>query len=143
MDDGKTNVVMAPRQTDESWLTLVQTNSTEGLEAKSAMLGRWLPVTNAVPGSLFVVAGDILETATQVTVRASSSEKHLSQQKFFYKSTSYRIRRIPHTDMHDHRRITLMNMPFTYSRVGAGRDIRAESFLLDDVVLDEKEVGTA
>ena len=141
MEDGKTSVTMAPRQTDDSWMTLVQTNSSDGLEVKSGLLGKWLPVSNAVPGSLFVMTGEVLDSATQMTIRMGPGEKHLSRQKCFYKPTNYRIRRIPHSDKHDHHRITLMNMLFVYAREADFKE-RAESFMVDDIVVDDNEIDT-
>lgn len=138
MEDGKTSVMMAPRATDDSWMTLVQTNSSEGLEVKSGLLGRWLPVSSVIPGSLFVMMGEVLEAATQMTIRMGPSDRHISQQKVFYKATNYRIRRIPHVNKHDHHRITLMNMLFVYSRDADFKE-RAESFMVEDVLIDDNE----
>ena len=118
MGDGKTDVLMAARQTDESWLTLIQTNCCEGMEVKSTLLGRWLPVVSAVPGSLFVLAGDVLEVATKLHIAGKSSSggaRPLSQGSF-YRPTSYRVKRIPHSLKYDYRRSTFLNMPFSYSR---------------------------
>lgn len=117
MGDGKTDVMMASRQTDESWLTLVQTNYCEGMEVKSTLLGRWLPVASAVPGSLFVLAGDVLEAATklQISGKTSTGARPLSQGSL-YRPTGYRVKRIPHASKYDYRRSTFLNMPFSYSR---------------------------
>jgi hypothetical protein len=129
MEDGETPVVMAPSQTEFSWMTLIQTNKSDGLEVKSGLLGRWLPVSIAVPGSLFVVTGDVLQKATPTLLAntntntntiggAGAGDRHISRGAF-YKAQSYRIRRIPIVSQRDHHHVTLMNMPFVYSRAEA------------------------
>ena len=138
MEDGKTPVVMEPSQTIRSWLTLLQTNHSNGLEVKSGLLGRWLPVSGAVPGSLLVITGDILEAATRHSLDSDPSKPHLSRGAL-YRAENFRIKRPPRVKTENYHHATLMNMSFVYSRPPVvHRLMRAASRSLDLILDDDR-----
>jgi hypothetical protein len=92
-------VVTTLPHTDATWLTLLSTDATGGLEIKRE--DAWLPVT-PLPGGILVNSGKVLAEATKSSEGGSS----------FYKAVCHRVIRVSESD-------TRISVPFFYNEHGS------------------------